>query len=836
MLRYLLSLLLITFSVALFAQENEATINGKVTDSTGAPLSYVNVVLEANQGIGTNTNEKGEFSLKIPEGKQVLIVSSFTINTVYKEIKVKAGENYQVNIKVGANAITWGITNISAKKARPTVSTIEYEPTETMVDPSGHLESQLQYTALSFNKIGGENSSAYSVRGGSFDENLIYINDFEVYRPYMVRSGEQEGLSFANPSLVKRINFSSGGFEARYGDKMASVMDINYKQPQKWAGSITGSLLGATAHLQGCSKDTSLTLIFGFRQKSNQYLLNSLQTKGEYSPAFYDFQTYLTYKFKQKHELEFISNYAYNIYKLQPVDRQTDFGLINKVVRLNMYFEGAERDVYHTFMGGLAYNFNPIPELKLRLLASYYHTAEREAYDILGEYWLGEVETDFTKANFNEVKYSLGTGAIHNWARNELYSDVYNLKHIGSYYFKPNHAISWGISYKHEKVQDAISEWQRIDSAGYSIPYSEDYVYLKYALKSDFNLESNRYETFVQDKIDFGQNTKYSFTGGLRLHFWDVNKELLASPRAQFAVKPAMKNKKREFTFYLAGGMYQQAPFYREMRNLQGDVNLNLKAQKSVHAVAGYDLDFTAWRRPFRFTTEAYYKYLWDLVPYELDNVLIRYTGKNNAVGYAYGIDLRLNGELVEGEESWVSLSLLNTREDILDDHYTEYYDENGAVTYKGALNANPIVDSTEIYPKYLPRPTDQRVKFALFFQDHIPKLEVLKVHVNLLYATGLPYGPPDGERYQDILRIQSYKRVDMGFSAQLYDHNWQKVKKGTFNKIFKSIWFDFEVFNILGINNTVSYLWIEDFQNNEYAVPNYLTSRRFNGRLVVKF
>jgi hypothetical protein len=836
MIKKILLLFLIAQSSLMAISQEKAYIFGTVVNEHKAALDGIVVLLLEDSTLGAITDSNGFFKLVVPANQKFTMqfksskVLPYSMNI--RKLLSNDTLNFRTTLEENGMGILLKDISINGHRDKDN-DIIIFTPIENFVNINGGVESMIKIFGV--HTIGGELSSAYSVRGGSFDENLVYVNDFEVYRPYLVRSGQQEGLTFANPELIQNLKFSAGGFQARYGDKMSSVLDITYKKPRSFGGSIAGSLLGYSAHLEGASKDSNFTALVGFRQKSNGYLLRSLQTKGQYSPSFYDVQTYMTYKVGAKHFFELMANYAYNDYRFQPVNRKTDFGLANYTVRLQMAFDGQEHDKYQNIMGGLAYTLSPKPKLKLKFMASGYRTSEREAYDITGSYFIGEVETDITKSNFNQIKYGLGTGETQDWARNELYTTIYNVKHIGTLYAK-NNVINWSLSYKHESIDDQLKEWGRKDSAGYTLPYSFTEVNIASYLKSAFKLESNRYEGHLQNTWRSMGHNKWTITGGVRFHIWDVNKEFLVSPRLQVSVRPYTKNNKN-LSFNFATGLYQQAPFYREMRRIDGSVNLDLKAQKSYHAVLGFDYEFAGWHRPFKFSTDLYYKYMWDLVPYELDNTLIRYFGTNNSVGYAYGIDLRLNGELAKGDESWMSLSLINTRENILDDHYKEYYDTAGRKTYPQYYGQNAAVDSAEVFPGYIPRPTDQRVSFSLFFQDHIPRLPELKVNIGLDFATGLPFGAPDNSKNTDTLRIPSYKRVDMGFSGMLYNNEWKNhhINKTVF-KHLKSIWMSFEIFNVLGINNTVSYLWVKDFNNSNYAVPNYLSNRRINVRLVVKF
>lgn len=824
-------------------------VKGYVKDSIGIALDYVSVVVEEEQKYNTNTNRDGYFELKVPAGKPLtLVFSSLNMFPQRTKITVPEGEELTVTITARLKINEKQTVVVQGERKDGNVSTVEIKNQAFLVSPNESFEANLAFQGLGVQK-NNELSSNYSVRGGNFDENLVYVNDFEIYRPFLIRSGQQEGLSFVNGSLVSNVKFTSGGFQARYGDKMASVLDVTYKRPQKFGGSLYGSLLGFGGHIEGCDKKQRFTFMVGVRQRLSQYILRSLEEQGQYSPNFLDVQGYFTFQINEKWSLEYLSNYSRNSYIFKPVQRETSFGLLTDVKKLTVFFDGQEADQYQSLMNGLSLIYMPNENLRIKWLGSHYLNREKEAYDILGEYFLSQVESDLGRDNFGEVLYSLGIGGLHNWARNTLNSDVYYAGHRGSW-FRKGHNLQWGVDYKHEVITDRISEWNRTDSAGHSLPYSytvdfsnidtagylspyiKTQIGVNRLLRSQFNLRSNRISAFIQDTWKFGDTSQFNLNYGVRFQWWDVNREAVITPRVQFNYKPKGK---RDMVISAAVGTYYQPPFYREMRNLQGEVNTGLRAQKSLHAVLGYNLAFKAWKRPFSFTTEVYYKHMWDLVPYEFDNVLIRYFGTNSAKGYSTGIDLRLNGELVEGAESWISMSIMKTGEDIIGDRYTAYYDSAGNELAFNSRNQPRIVDSATIFPGYIPRPTDQRVNFAMFFQDNIPRFKFIKVSLSLIFGTGLPFGPPDSDRYKDVLRIPPYRRLDMGFSGQLWNPEWAKRKNG-FNQGLKSVWLSLDVFNILGITNTVSYLWVSDIYSNRYAVPNYLTNRRLNAKLQVTF
>lgn len=853
---------LITFlllaAVIVFAQTETGTVKGFVSDSSGRQLDFISIVVDEIQSINTTSDKDGSYQLKVPANRKLTIVfSSLNTSTVKRVVELKPGEVLVLNplLKDKANSIP--TTVVTDKRKEDATSTVEIKDQKTLTSINESFESQLPFTTLGVSKS-NELSSAYSVRGGNFDENLVYVNDFEVYRPYLIRSGQQEGLTFINGSLVANAKFTSGGFQARYGDKMSSVLDVTYKRPKYFEGSIYASLLGFGAHLAGCDKSQRFTFLVGVRQRTSQYVLKSLETKGQYSPNFVDAQLFVTYTSKnQKFGLELISNYSRNQYIFKPVTRETSFGLLTDVKKLTVYFDGQESDQYQTLMNGLSLIYTPKENLRFKLLGSHYLNREKEAYDILGEYYLSQVESDLGKDNFGDVLYSLGVGGLHDWARNTLNTDVYYAGTRGSWVNekpKKRSELSWGLDYKREVIEDKISQWNRLDSAGHSLPYNyttdfnnpvyydtnayflsvKEGIGIDGFLRSQFNLKSNRVSGFLQNSWLFGDSStaRVTLNYGLRFSYWDVNKEFIVTPRVQLAVRPKGK---KDILLTAAVGTYYQPPFYREMRDLDGHVNTNLRSQKSLHAIVGFNYAFKAWKRNFSFTTEAYYKYLWDLVPYKYDNILIRYMGTNSSKGYAAGIDFRLNGELVEGAESWISMSFMQTKEDIIGDRYTSYFDSSGRAWANTAANASRIVDSAVVYPGYIPRPTNQLVNFAFFFQDYIPKFKFIKVSLTMVFGAGLPFGPPGRDKYKDVLTLPAYKRVDIGFSGQLWNPVWAK-QKNKFNQGLKSVWLSLEVFNLFGITNTVSYLWVRDVSNTQYAVPNYLSSRRINAKLLINF
>ena len=794
------------------------TIEGKITDFKLNPLAAVNISIIDQSG-GLISDKDGFYKVNIKANRSYVIAFSF-IGYKTEKIRVpmlKKGQKYTLNISLEeSNTLLDDIIVKDQKSRKNNLSRIKTKHVEVIPGSGGGIESVLK--TLPGVSSANELSSQYSVRGGNFDENLVYVNGIEVYRPFLIHSGQQEGLSFVNTDLVGSILFSAGGFSAKYGDKMSSVLDIKYKQPKKTASSLSLSLLGGSAHLEGISKNRRLSYLLGFRHKSNQYLLSSLDTEAEYVPRFSDLQTYLNYKINTNWDISLLTNISKNQYQMIPQDRNTDFGTFNEALRLTVFFEGQELDKYETYFGALSTRFNPNTKVQLELTGSAFQTFEQENFDILGEYWLYQLDNNLGSDNFGDVAFDRGVGKYINHARNSLDARVINFSHKGNYNDK-DISLVWGLKFQNEDINDRISEWTLIDSAGFTLPHpydsigstsnSNQQVLMNEILKTDINISSTRQSGYLEYSQDLNN---FSLNAGTRSSYWSYNEELLVSPRVSLAYAP---NWEKDVVFRLASGIYYQSPFYKELRYPDGRLNNNIESQKSTHYVIGSDYLFYKWGRPFKWITELYYKKLDNLIPYKVDNVRIQYLAENNSKGYATGVDFKINGEFVSGVESWASLSIMQTEEDIIGD---SYIDENG----------------NTVEPGYIPRPTDQRVNFSLFFQDYIPGNLNYKMHLNMIYGSGLPFGPPKSEKYEDILRIPDYRRVDIGFSAILKSEN--KRSRVNFMNVFNSAWLSVEVFNLLDINNTISYLWVSDIGGRQYAVPNYLTRRQVNLKLILRF
>ena len=814
MKRILFIVLFLLLQLSLISQ----TIEGKITDFNLNPLAAVNISI-INQSGGLISDKDGFYKVNIKANRSYVIAFSF-IGYKTEKIRVpmlKKGQKYTLNISLEeSNTLLDDIIVKDQKSRKNNLSRIKTKHVEVIPGSGGGIESVLK--TLPGVSSANELSSQYSVRGGNFDENLVYVNGIEVYRPFLIHSGQQEGLSFVNTDLVGSILFSAGGFSAKYGDKMSSVLDIKYKQPKKIASSLSLSLLGGSAHLEGISKNRRLSYLLGFRHKSNQYLLSSLDTEAEYVPRFSDLQTYLNYKINTNWDISLLTNISKNQYQMIPQDRNTDFGTFNEALRLTVFFEGQELDKYETYFGALSTRFNPNTKVQLELTGSAFQTFEQENFDILGEYWLYQLDNNLGSDNFGDVAFDRGVGKYINHARNSLDARVINFSHKGNYNDK-DISLVWGLKFQNEDINDRISEWTLIDSAGFTLPHpydsigstsnSNQQVLMNEILKTDINISSTRQSGYLEYSQDLNN---FSLNAGTRSSYWSYNEELLVSPRVSLAYAP---NWEKDVVFRLASGIYYQSPFYKELRYPDGRLNNNIESQKSTHYVIGSDYLFYKWGRPFKWITELYYKKLDNLIPYKVDNVRIQYLAENNSRGYATGVDFKINGEFVSGVESWASLSIMQTEEDIIGD---SYIDENG----------------NTVEPGYIPRPTDQRVNFSLFFQDYIPGNLNYKMHLNMIYGSGLPFGPPKSEKYEDILRIPDYRRVDIGFSAILKSEN--KRSRVNFMNVFNSAWLSVEVFNLLDINNTISYLWVSDIGGRQYAVPNYLTRRQVNLKLILRF
>ncbi len=813
----------------------QVTVFGVVTDNSNqSPIEFAEVFTEGGK-YQTTTDSLGNFSLQLPENTAfVLKCYRLGYQSVEKQIPpMQQGNRRYLSISLQAMNNDLDIT-VTASRIED-AGVVRESVTEFKILPtaSGNFEAVLPSIALGVSAgTGGELSSQYNVRGGNYDENMVYVNDFEIFRPQLIRAGQQEGLSFANIDLIRDITFSSGGYEARYGNKMSSVLDIHYKRPEESRSSVTASLLGASAHIEGSKRlgpnaYHKFRYLIGARYKTNKYLLGSLDVKGEYLPDFSDVQAYLTYQLSRDVQLAFLGNYNAAIFNFIPASRSTTLGLITNTLRFSAAYEGAEKDQFIHGLTGVSVNFVPDRKSRpyfIKWMASRYSSAEQEQFDILGYYRLAQIESNFGSDNFGKEVALLGTGTQHRYARNYLFSEIYNtelrtgieLGRRGN-----SHYLESGLKYQHESYTDNINEWERLDSAGYSLPYNGSAIGLSEVLKTANQLQNSKIEFYIHESYEkYAGNGIFKLNAGIRTSYLALGKETLLSPRLSLHWRP--RDNSRNLSWKLAWGIYHQAPLYREFRSPEGVVNTNLQAQQAQHFVAGFDMDFS-WKRvskkPFRLIGELYYKKFDRLVTYDVDNVRIAYSGKNDASGYAAGLDLRVNGEFVPGAESWVNLSFLTAREKI------------DGITHLRYKDTSSYAVST------VPRPTDRLASVNLFFQDYLPSNKNFKANISYSFATGLPFGTADDNQvYRNIFRYKIYQRLDIGFSLLLWDQQKRKEKPQHPLKFAKSSWISLEIFNIMGVVNTASVTWIKTITNTQYAINNNLTSRRVNLRFRMDF
>ncbi len=799
--RLIILLLATLLPFSAFAQK--AKISGIVTDSDGLPLELATVQVKGLL-IAAITNEKGQYSLSVNTGDScTLVFSCLGYNKTQRVIPVVDGD-MQVSIRMRTMSFEIGeVTVTEIRKQTNTMDRLDPTKARLATDPTGGSIESLVVTAATGAHQTNELSTQYSVRGGNFDENIVYVNGIEVHRPLLVSSGKQEGMSFINPDLTQSVSFSTGGFEAKYGDKMSSVLDVTYKKPKAFEGAVSASMLGGSVYVGNSSEKFSQ--VTGFRYKRGTSLLGTLDTKGEYNPTFMDLQTYMTYSFTPQWELSFLGNFAKNTYNFTPNSRSTSFGTIENAKNFTVYYDGTEEDEFNTLFGAATLKYNPTSNTSIGLQVSAFQSQEKETYDIGGEYWLSDIQQiDGSDDTENTL---IGTGVFHEHARDRLHSTVVNISQIGSHKFT-NNTLLWSIGYQREAIKDRIKEWEMRDSMGYSIPYDENLLKVYSNLYSKNDLKSNRFSGYVQDTYKFRtEQGIFSTTLGLRGSYWDYNKELIISPRGSIGFIPSAN---QNFTFRFATGLYYQSPFYKEFRVTNKDesgnsyitLNDSIQSQRSIHFVLGGDYGFRFSDRLFKFTTEIYYKKLDHLVPYTVNDVKVRYYGRNVAKGYATGIDLKLFGEFVPGTDSWLSFSLMKTEQD-----------------WNGQKS---------------PLPTDQRFAVSLFFTDYFPNNNRIKFNLKGIWSDGLPYPTPNYV-YEPRFRSKGYRRIDIGAAYLLLGEDDIARDKKIWS-YFKNIWVGVDVFNLLDINNVNSYTWFSDIYGTQYAVPNYLTGRQINIKLVAEF
>ena len=790
---YILCAMLFGASMCLKAQS--VLIKGKVIDDQRSPIELAQVRVEGT-GFGAVCNLQGEYRLTCESSDSVVVVFSMIGYETRKRVLKNPVDSITLNVTLPPLGYQLGEVQVEEiRRQTSTMTDVNMDDLKHMGNASGGGVERL-ITSQAGVSTHSELSSQYNVRGGSFDENSLYINGIEVYRPLLIRSGQQEGLSIINPDMVESIGFSAGGFEARYGEKMSSVLDIKYKKVKGFEGSVSASFLGASAYVGFGAEKFSMT--HAVRYKTMKNLLGTLDTKGEYDPKNFDYQTYWSWMPNQRWTLDAIGVISINDYNFTPSDRTTKFGTAEDVKEFKVYFDGSEQDKFHTYFGAFSttYHFNKLNKLTFNFSA--FKTKERETFDINGEYWLNNDGDD----------ESLGIGTYHEHARNRLNASMVNVGLTGESRLK-SHQLQYGLLMKKEDVNETMREWEMRDSAGYSLPHTSDRLDLIYNMVSSNVEKSKHYELFIQDTYrKIIPEGELILNYGARLTHWDWNKETLFSPRATLAFTPA---KNENLVYRFSTGVYYQTPFYKEMRdtvtvngNTTAFLNPDIKSQQSIHFVLGMEYKFKVSQRPFKFTAEAYYKALNNLIPYNIDNVRVVYYGGNISKGYAAGLDMKIYGEFVPGTSSWLSVGVMKTEEKI-----------NGG--------------------SYVPRPTDQRLNCAVFFSDYFPNTDRWKVTLQGHYAGGLPFGPPHSGREKQVFRMTSYRRVDLGLSYRLLKNEDKHIYTG-WGRAFRNIWLGIDAFNILGISNVNSYYWVTDITNHQYAVPNYLTGRQINARLLFEF
>ena len=765
------------------------TLKGKVVDEDDNALELASVTC-SEQGKLTMTNLKGEFQITLQSTDSVKVRFSMIGYKARVRTFVRPKGSMTVKIILYPQDALEGV--VITERRRQTTGTEQLDIKEIKNSPSvsgNAIEELIQQQAgvSSHNEL----SSQYNVRGGSFDENVVYINNIEVYRPLLIRSGQQEGLSIINSDMVEKIGFSCGGFEAKYGDKMSSVLDITYRTPERTEATVTASLLGASAYIGVKGKQFSMS--HGLRYKTTRYLLGSLETTGEYKPKFIDYQTYIKWQPNKRWSIDMIGNISDNRYEFTPTNRETSFGTMEDVKSFKVYFDGQEKDLFRTYFGTLSINRHFGDSASVKLLLSAFHTNEQETYDIQGQYWLDDTESS----------ESLGVGTYMEHARNYLTADVQSLKVMANKRIK-SHDIEAGLTMKWESIKERSREYEMRDSSGYSVPHKDNRLDLIYTLSSKNNMTSNRTEGYIQDTYRWHTATESFFTlnYGARFSHWSWNKETTVSPRASLAIVPAFNH---DITFRVATGLYYQAPFFKELRDTTADggrtvvsLNQHIKSQRSLQFLAAFDYRFRMAERPFRFTAEAYYKALSNIIPYNVQNVKVTYYGENLCSGYIAGLDLKMFGEFVPGTDSWITFSLMKTGQKMSDG-------------------------------SYFPLPTDQRYAVNLHFTDYFPGTTRWKMTLRLAYADGLPFGAPHRGIEQQSFRAPAYKRADIGMAWLAY----QNTKQTTFN--VKRLWIGLDCLNLFGISNVNSYYWVTDVTNRQWAVPNYLTGRQINGKITVE-
>ena len=774
------------------ANAQQATVEGTVQDSVQTPLEDVFIQVGAT-GQGTVTGADGFFRITVAPGTYDLAFSHLEYTNILRQVSLQADDTLRMIVTLQPDVRLLQQVEILSDpddESRSVPGLIKIDPQAAQNIPSPFNDFSRVLATLPGVVSNNELSSTYSVRGGNYDENLVYVNNIPIYRPFLIRAGQQEGLSFINPDLVADVAFSSGGWQAKYGDKLSSSLNVKYKQPSRRRASVRLGLLGGAAHVEGSTKH--VTFIAGVRHKSAQYLLNTLEIDGQYLPRFTDLQSYLTVDLdgdpdRKKTELGVLLAYANNQYLVRPESRETNFGTLQQAFRLFVGYEGQEVLTYQTGQVGVIVDHRFTDRWRTQWIVSGVSTQEREYFDQLAGYRLCDVNVNLGNNDPNECALVLGVGLNYAYARNTLEAQLFNAENRTTYFLSDQNTLEFGIGLNVERIDDRINEYDFTDSA--------DFATVNERINNSLALSSERFTAYVQNTWD--PNEQHTIHYGVRFNYWTYNEQWLISPRIQYAYRPSGR---KDLVFRLGGGLYQQPPFYRELRDRNGQLNPNIRAQSSVHAIAGVDHQFQLFGRDFTVLTEVYYKYLYHVIPYDIDNVRIRYFAQNNATAYATGVDMRVSGEFIPGAESWFSVGLLRTREDV---------EEDGL--------------------GYIRRPSDQLVNLGIFFQDHLPDDPTMRVHLSVLYGSGLPFGPPDSPQYRNFLNGSEYQRVDIGFSKELF--------LGRENKkaLFRSLWLGLEILNVLGTDNPISYTWVEAVNRQQYAVPNSLSARFINAQVILR-
>jgi hypothetical protein len=833
-MRFFAFLLFSVFTISAAAQTKYATIKGLVVDENDAPLNSVSIII-LGKNSGILSTDSGTFSIKVPAQKSLALIFSYAgYMEQQKNFFLSNDETETILIQLKRSGKTLDAVIVGTEKERKETGLIKINPKTAVILPStvGGVEGLIKTLVGSNNEL----TSQYNVRGGNYDENLIYINDFEIYRPYLVSSGQQEGLSLINPEMTRNVNFYTGGFQSKYGDKMSSVLDIQYKKPASFGGSAYVSLLEQGLQLEGSSKNGKLSYLTAVRNKSNRNILSNQPTAGAYIPSASDAQGFFTYKISDKLQIEILGIISASRFTYFPESVKKTSSVFSPFFTANLgldvYFEGQEKDSYTTSLIGLSLLQTLNKKTKLKWMFSRFKDAEKENLDISAAYLFGDRDFDNASPTFGQITNPLGAGAYQNYARNLLNIDVYNLSHKGSTDMK-HHFIQWGLSAEQTNIKDKLAQFEFRDSAGYSLPYTPGALSIYDVQNSTADLSIQKYSGYVQDNIRlFKSKSDITLQAGARFNYNSLNQQLLLSPRAQLSYKPFGK---KDIVYKIAAGLYSQPPFYRELRKQDGTLNTTIKAQNSAQVVAGIDYNFKGpGNRIMRLTTEAYYKAMTNVVPYDIDNVKIRYLGSNNAKAYATGVEFRLFGELVKDAESWISVGLMRTKENLNNDYYYDY--KNAAGEIIRATTVDQVVkDSVKNEVGFVRRPSDRTITVGLYLEDYLPTNKNFKIHLNAIYGSNMSYNIPGSTKYRNGLIIAPYIRVDMGFSALLLSEKSLRRSHNPF-KNFENIWASLEVFNLINRENTISFQLIKDFSNTVYALPNRLTPRLVNFKIVGKF